>query len=67
MTGKLEGRMGDRIFRHFEHQLVRLFDYQAQNYYAVLNPVMKNLLPKMHYRPEKAAGLSARHGWGCIS
>ena len=59
---ELESRLGDRVFLHFEYQLVRLFDYEAQDHYDVPNPVVKILLPKMHYRPEER-GKVIRKAW----
>ena len=49
----VESRLGDRLFLHFEYQLVRLFDFEARDYYDYRNPVVKILLPKMNYGPEE--------------
>ncbi|TYT74494.1 hypothetical protein [Desulfobotulus mexicanus] len=59
---ELESRLGDRVFLHFEYQLVRLFDYQARDHYNVSNPVVKILLPKMNYRPEERSRV-IREAW----
>jgi hypothetical protein len=49
---QLSSRLGDRVFLHFEFQLIRLFDYQARDYYNSSNPLLKILLPKMDFNEE---------------
>ena len=49
---QLESQFGDRVFLHFEFQLIRLFDYSARDYYTNTNPLLKILLPKMDFRKE---------------
>jgi hypothetical protein len=38
---------------HFKYQLIRLFEYQARDYFTCQNPVIKILLPKMIYTKEE--------------
>ncbi|MDY0163066.1 hypothetical protein [Desulfobotulus sp.] len=58
----LESRLGSRTFVHFEYQMIRLFDYQARDYYNYENPVAKIFLPKMSYAPEER-GMVIRRAW----
>ncbi len=51
VTRSIESRLGDREFLHFEYQLIRLFDFNAADYYDYPNPVVKILLPNMNYSP----------------
>ena len=53
VTRSIASRLGDREFLHFEYQLIRLFDFNARDYYDYPNPVVKVLLPKMNYSPEQ--------------
>jgi hypothetical protein len=48
---RIGSRLGNRQFLHFEYQLIRLFDFQARDYYDHGNPIVKILLPKMRYPP----------------
>lgn len=50
---RLESRMKQRTFVHFEYIFCKLFDYHALDYYNVNNPVVKILLPKMKYDPSR--------------
>jgi len=47
---KLETKLNDRLFLHFEYMFFKLFDFNARDYYNVNNPVVKILLPKMNYK-----------------
>ena len=47
---KLETKLNNRLFLHFEYQFFKLFDFNAQDYYNINNPVVKILLPKMNYK-----------------
>jgi hypothetical protein len=49
---QLDFRMGGRVFLHFEYLFVKLFDYDARDYFHSNNPLVKILLPKMSYPPE---------------
>ncbi len=53
VTRKLETRLGARQFLHFEYVFVKLFSFNARDYFHVSNPVVKILLPKMNYEPEE--------------
>lgn len=44
---EIECRFGNRLFFHFEYQLVRIIDYRAKDYYHTPNPLLRILLPKM--------------------
>jgi len=48
-----ETKFADRLFMHFEYVFVKLFDFNARDYFDVANPVVKILLPKMNYTPEE--------------
>jgi len=50
---KLETRLNDRLFLHFEYMFFKLFDFNARDYYNINNPVVKILLPKMNYKKEE--------------
>ncbi|MCD6295231.1 MAG: DUF4351 domain-containing protein [Deltaproteobacteria bacterium] len=50
---ELNSRLGNRDLLHFEYILLKLFDYNACDYYDHRNPVVKILLPKMNYKPEE--------------
>jgi hypothetical protein len=52
VSRQLLSRFGERVFLHFEFQLIRLFDYQARDYYNTANPLLKILLPKMDFKGE---------------
>ena len=49
---QLDFRMGHRVFLHFEYLFVKLFDYDARDYFYSKNPLVKILLPKMDYPPD---------------
>ncbi len=50
---RLESKFADDLFLHFRYLFVKLFDFNARDYYNVANPVVKILLPKMNYAPEE--------------
>ena len=50
---KLETRLNDRLFLHFEYMFFKLFDFNARDYYNINNPVVKILLPKMNYKKDE--------------
>ena len=50
---KLEARLNNQLFLHFEYLFYKLFDLNAQDYYNINNPVVKILLPKMHYKKDE--------------
>ena len=50
---ELESRLVNREYLHFEYQLVRLFDFNARDYYKNQNPIVKILMPRMNYTPEE--------------
>ncbi|CAN2042551.1 hypothetical protein GMMP15_850027 [Candidatus Magnetomoraceae bacterium gMMP-15] len=41
-----------RTFLHFEYIFIKLFDFKAEDYYHIQNPVVKVLLSKMQYPAE---------------
>ena len=47
---KLETKLNDRLFLHFEYMFFKLFDFNVRDYYNINNPVVKILLPKMNYK-----------------
>jgi len=47
---KLQTKLNDRLFLHFEYMFFKLFDFNARDYYNINNPVVKILLPKMNYK-----------------
>ncbi len=49
----LESRFFDHLFLHFEYRFVKLFDFNARDFYNTRNPLVKVLLPKMNYKPEE--------------
>ena len=49
---QLDFRLGHRVFLHFECLFVKLFDYDARDYFHSKNPLVKILLPKMCYPPK---------------
>ncbi len=49
----LESRLGDRLLLHFKYIFLKLFDYDARDFFETRNPVVKILLPKMNYAPEE--------------
>ncbi|CAN2047454.1 hypothetical protein GMMP13_420012 [Candidatus Magnetomoraceae bacterium gMMP-13] len=49
----LENRFKDRLFLHFEYVFIKLFDFNAKDYYNTSNPLVKILLPKMNYKPKE--------------
>ncbi|MEZ4526269.1 MAG: hypothetical protein R2941_10150 [Desulfobacterales bacterium] len=50
---QLDAQLNSRVLLHFEYIFLKLFDYQAADYYNCPNPVVKILLPKMQYKPEE--------------
>ncbi|MDY0222759.1 MAG: Rpn family recombination-promoting nuclease/putative transposase [Desulfobacterium sp.] len=50
---QLHTKFNDRTFLHFEYIFHKLFDLNARDYYNVNNPLVKILLPKMHYKKEE--------------
>mgnify|MGYP007047034933 CR=1 FL=1 len=53
MTREIGSRLVNREYLHFEYQLVRLFDFNARDYYENQNPIVKILMPRMNYTPEE--------------
>lgn len=49
----IESRFGNRLFVHFEFQLVRIIDYRASDHYDTTNPLLRILLPKMDYSKQE--------------
>ena len=49
---QLDFRLGSRVFLHFEYLFVKLFDYDARDYFHSKNPLVKILLMKMDYPPD---------------
>lgn len=49
----LETKFSNRVFLHFEYVFVKLFDFQARDYYNSPNPLARILLPKMNYSPDE--------------
>jgi hypothetical protein len=49
----ISNKIGDRLFLHFEYKFVKLFDFNAKDYYQHNNPLVKILLPKMNYQAEE--------------
>ncbi|MCD6184483.1 MAG: hypothetical protein J7K84_01635 [Deltaproteobacteria bacterium] len=52
---KLETKLKNQLFLHFEYLFYKLFDLNARDYYNVNNPVVKILLPKMAYKKDERA------------
>ncbi|MDM8539265.1 hypothetical protein QUF70_21125 [Desulfobacterales bacterium HSG17] len=50
---ELHSSFNNRTFLHFEYVKIKLFDYNARDYYNSNNPLVRILLPKMNYRPEE--------------
>ena len=50
---KLQTKLNDRLFLHFEYIFFKLFDFNARDYYNINNPVIKILLPKMNYKKDE--------------
>ena len=50
---KLQTKLNDRLFLHFEYVFFKLFDFNARDYYNINNPVVKILLPKMNYKKDE--------------
>ncbi|MDL1963993.1 MAG: hypothetical protein LWW98_06600, partial [Deltaproteobacteria bacterium] len=50
---KLETKLNNRLFLHFEYVFFKLFDFNARDYFNVNNPVVKILLPKMNYKKDE--------------
>jgi len=48
---ELHAAFGERVFLHFEYLFVRLFDFNARDFFDYPNPLVKILLPKMNYAP----------------
>jgi len=53
VTREIGSRLVNRVYLHFEYQLVRLFDFNAKDYYENQNPIVKILMPRMNYTPEE--------------
>ena len=53
VTREIGSRLANREYLHFEYQLVRLFDFNAKDYYKNQNPIVKILTPRMNYAPEE--------------
>ncbi|TWI62849.1 hypothetical protein LZ24_03337 [Desulfobotulus alkaliphilus] len=49
----LDSSFREKNYIHFEYQKIRLFEYQARDYFDSTNPVVMILLPKMNYEPEE--------------
>ena len=50
---EIETKFVGRTYLHFEYNLVKLFDFNARDYFHIKNPIVKILLPKMNYKPEE--------------
>ena len=50
---QLEMKLYDRLLLHFEYVFIKLFNYNARDYFHIPNPVVKILLPKMNYEPHE--------------
>lgn len=50
---QLDAKLEPQVFLHFEYVFVKLFDYNARDFYNSRNPIIKILLPKMKYTPEE--------------
>lgn len=50
---KLAFVFGGKTFLLFQYQQIRLFKYNARDFYESDNPLVKILLPKMNYRSEE--------------
>jgi len=49
----IESKLFDRLFVHFEYMFIRLYEYNARDYFHLQNPMVKILLPKMNYTPDE--------------
>jgi len=49
---ELDFWLGSRVFLRFEYLFVKLFDYDARDWFDSKNPLVKILLPKMDYPPD---------------
>ena len=54
---ELDSSFNNRIFLHFEYILIKLFDFNARDYYHSNNPLVRILLPKMNYAPKERGKL----------
>jgi len=45
----IESKLFNRLFVHFEYLFIKLYEYNARDYFHVKNPLVKILLPKMNY------------------
>ncbi len=50
---RLDTEFAGRLFLHFEYLKIKLFDYNARDYFHSNNPLVRILLPKMNYAPEE--------------
>lgn len=50
---RLETKIDNRVFLHFEYIFFKLFDFNACDYYNTNNPMIRILLPKMSYEPDE--------------
>jgi hypothetical protein len=50
---QLDTEFAGRLFLHFEYLKIKLFDYNARDYFHSDNPLVRILLPKMNYAPEE--------------
>ena len=50
---EIKSELAGRVYLRFEYQLVRLFDFNARDYYESQNPVVKILMPRMNYAFEE--------------
>ena len=57
---KLETKLNNRLFLHFEYQFFKLFDFNAQDFYNINNPVVKILLPKMNKQDKRIEVIRTR-------
>ncbi|MDM8542600.1 DUF4351 domain-containing protein [Desulfococcaceae bacterium HSG9] len=49
----LDTEFAGKTFLHFEFIKIKLFDYDARDHFHSNNPLVRILLPKMHYVPEE--------------
>ncbi len=50
---RLDTEFAGRLFLHFEYLKIKLFDYDARDYFFSDNPLVRILLPKMNYTPDE--------------
>jgi len=50
---RLDTQFGSQKILYFKYQLIRLYEYNARDYYNSDNPLIRILLPKMNYEPEE--------------